>query len=92
VKDEDLLVDIPQAKKMNKEVLDKAVNDRLNELGKQFRERDEYVQRVVMEEQDLTERQNDTKSRLRSIQHALHSNQKVQNIMKLDTGNFIKTI
>ena len=50
VNEQDLKVDIPLSKQRSKQILNTVVTDRVNELEKSFRERDELIQRMVESE------------------------------------------
>ena len=69
---------------MNKEKLGQAVMDKVNQLEKEFQDRDDRVQKIVESEQSLSS------SKLNNhIVTQVEATANVQNLLKMDTSKFI---
>ena len=86
VSHKDLHTDIPEARQINKQKIKQAVEDKLNQLEREFLNRDDKIQRIVESEQSMSG------TAPNGRMSATNEVPLTQNLLKMDTGKFIQTI
>ena len=87
VSHKDLHQDLPEARHINRQKIKQAVTDKLDQLEREFQERDDKIQRIVETEQSMSG-SNVHVSRMSTTNEVPVT----QNLLKMDTGKFIQTI
>ena len=78
-----MMMDLPEARKANRQKMEQAVKSKLDELDSQFKERDQKIQKIVENEQLDT-------SPVGSMMGSSNRAPAVtKNLLKMNTGMFI---
>ena len=81
VSHKDLHQDLPEARHINRQKIKQAVTDKLDQLEREFQERDDKIQRIVETEQSMSG-SNVHVSRMSTTNEVPVT----QNLLKMDTG------